>query len=158
MEFIYELDMLRRRRRALLVAEAAGGVSTTDSSIAHSRRDSLIAVVDDETAVGHSVSRLLRSMGFRTEVFSSGEEFLRADAQTGFGCAVLDIHMPRMSGFDVLAAWRAQGRKGRIVTMSACDLAATEDRALALGAAIHLRKPVDDAALLGAVESVLENA
>jgi FixJ family two-component response regulator len=154
MEFVHEIEMLRRRRRAELVVPGAGS-SLPDSSVGSRWGDALIAVVDDEASVGNSLARLLRSFGFRTQVFGSGEEFIRAGTSTGFGCALIDIHMPHMSGYDVLAAWQAEGRASRIVTMSACGAPETSDRALGLGSVVHLRKPIDDAVLLDAMESAL---
>jgi FixJ family two-component response regulator len=156
MDFIPELEMLRRRRRAGLQPVAAGDPSSADSSGTFQWSAYLIAVVDDEASVGSSLARLLRSMGFRTQVFVSGEAFLASEAALMCQCALLDIHMPRMTGFDVLAQWQAKGLDGRIVTMSACGAPENASRALSLGAVAHLRKPIDAAVLLEAVESAVQ--
>jgi FixJ family two-component response regulator len=61
----------------------------------------LIAVVDDDESLRESLQDLLRSMGYGVEVFTSGEELLRADCLARTDCLVLDINMPGMSGLEV---------------------------------------------------------
>ncbi len=62
----------------------------------------LIAVIDDEEPVRKAIGRLLQSVGMAVETFSGGGEFLAALSTCRPDCAVLDLHMPELTGFDVL--------------------------------------------------------
>src|SRR4051795_9398401 len=58
----------------------------------------LIAIVDDDEAVGNALQRMLRSHGFATEVFASAEQFLNAPELQSAACLILDVRMPGMTG------------------------------------------------------------
>jgi hypothetical protein len=68
-----------------------------------SRECPLIAVVDDEPAVRTALRRLLDSAGIEAKAFATGEQFLASLDNDTPDCLVLDLHMPEMTGFDVLA-------------------------------------------------------
>ena len=63
----------------------------------------LIAVVDDEECVRRSIVRLLRSAAMNAQAYACGADFLHDAAALQADCVVLDLHMPRVSGFDVQA-------------------------------------------------------
>jgi FixJ family two-component response regulator len=63
----------------------------------------LIAVVDDEQSVCVALQRLVRSAGMDVETYSSGEEFLQAVQTHQFDCVLLDLHMPKVNGHEVLS-------------------------------------------------------
>ena len=63
-------------------------------------RAAVVFIVDDDDGVRGSLEMLVRSVGFRSRAFSSGQEFL--DAYDGEdGCVLLDVRMPGMNGFEV---------------------------------------------------------
>ena len=64
----------------------------------------LLAVVDDDDDVRVALRRLVSSAGFAVETYASGAEFLRSVDDHEPDCVVLDLHMPRMSGFEVQGA------------------------------------------------------
>ena len=61
----------------------------------------IVAIVDDDEAVGNAIVVLMRSMGLVAQAFSSGEEFLRSPELSRTGCLVVDFNMPNMSGLDL---------------------------------------------------------
>ena len=63
----------------------------------------LIAVVDDDAAIREAVESLLRSVGFRTAVFASAEDFWYAGPLQATACLIVDVRMPRMSGPELPA-------------------------------------------------------
>lgn len=115
----------------------------------------LIAVVDDEKPVRTMLRRALRLAGYDVEEFASGEEFLRSLADRVPAVAVLDVHMPGMSGFDVEAKLRTTPHRLPLVFISASDDAALERDAMAAGAVCLLRKPFGTEDLLAAVRHAL---
>jgi two-component system sensor histidine kinase RpfC len=65
---------------------------------------------------------------------------------------VLDLHMPGMSGFDVLQAFDEQRERLPIIVITAHDNPGTAERVRILGAAAYLLKPVDELTLLSAIQ------
>lgn len=112
----------------------------------------LIAVVDDEESVRRALGRLLRSAGHEVQCYASGIEFLSSLSNGRPECLVLDVHMPGLSGFDVLARLRADGVRLATIVITGFDEPDAEPRAARLGAVKFLRKPVREDELLEAVD------
>jgi FixJ family two-component response regulator len=113
-----------------------------------------IAVVDDDPGVLRALGRLLRSANFEVAAYSSGREFLGVEDGGGFECVVLDIHMPEITGFDVQRRLSRRGDVVPVVIITSDDTPDARKRALALGAKHYLCKPIDEAVLLDAINSV----
>ena len=115
----------------------------------------LIAVIDDEDSVRKALRRLLRSAGMTVETFSGGAEFLSSLAGHRPDCALLDLPMPDVTGFDVLARL-AETRAGvPVVVITGHDSPETETSALRGGALAFLRKPVGDRLLLDTITDAM---
>jgi FixJ family two-component response regulator len=115
----------------------------------------LLAVVDDDADVRVALTRLLASAGFVVETFASGPDFLRSLEHHEPDCAVLDLHMPQMSGFEVQAALAGHSAVP-VVAITGQDSPESRARALELGATTYLCKPVDADALLGAIAKAVD--
>jgi FixJ family two-component response regulator len=115
----------------------------------------LIAVVDDEASVHKALGRLLRAAGFDSRSFASGREFLEACRLEPPDCVVLDMHMPEMSGLEVLKQMNASGLFLPMVLITADDESARCQRVLDEGAVSWLRKPVDGPQLIRCVEQAV---
>ena len=102
-----------------------------------------VAIVDDEEPVRKALKRLLRASGLDAESFATGKDFLDAAVQREPDCVLLDLHMPRMSGLQVLRALQAARRILPIVVITAHDAPETRQQCLAAGAAAYLRKPLE---------------
>ena len=118
----------------------------------------LIAVVDDEEPVRKALQRFLRAVGFEVEVFPGGEEFLRTLPHHQPDCAVLDLHMPEVTGFDVQAKLAKAHPRVPVVIITGHDSNEAQNRAVAGGASAYLRKPVDGHVLLDSITSALGSA
>jgi FixJ family two-component response regulator len=114
-----------------------------------------VYVVDDEPAVLKAVARLLRSAGFRPETFGSAQQFIAQHQADTPGCLVLDVTMPGFTGLE-LQQWLAHTHDPLpIIFITAHGDVPTTVRAMKAGAADFLTKPVDEQALLSAVEYAL---
>ena len=111
----------------------------------------VVAVLDDEPQMRKALRRLLGTHGFRVEAYESGNDFLAALSSHPTDCLVLDLHMPEVSGFDVLAAFESQHIATPVVVITGHDELGTAERTRALGASAYLKKPVDESALLSAI-------
>ena len=115
----------------------------------------LVAIVDDDASVRQSTDRLVRSFGYRTQVFASGQEFLRSGAAERAACLLLDVRMPAMDGLDVQRSLAERGMRIPIVFVTGRASEEEERRARSEGAVEFLRKPVAQASLRRAIENVL---
>ena len=117
-----------------------------------------IAIVDDEEPIRKALKRLLRASGFEAESYACGKDFLEASARRPPDCALLDLHMPGMSGLQVLRELQAARRPLPIVIITAHDAHETREQCLAAGAAAYLRKPIEEHVLLGTILTTLAPA
>jgi FixJ family two-component response regulator len=126
--------------------------------MAKRKQQSFIAVVDDDAGMRAATRDLLNSNGFRTQGFSSAEQFLQSRRGRQAACLVLDLRLPGMSGLELqreLCAWDLA-----IPTI----FATAEDDAdgqlytqlLQAGAMAVLHKPFDAEQLLRLVQTALE--
>lgn len=118
---------------------------------------SRIYIVDDDQAVRQSLRALLELYDYRVEEFASGESFLTSYADDGAGCLVLDVHMPGLTGLDVLQQLRTVRRsKLPVILMTGRDGRELRDQADALGASSFMEKPVDIDQLLAVVTGLAD--
>jgi FixJ family two-component response regulator len=115
----------------------------------------LIVIVDDEESVRRALKRLMISAGFRAQSFASGAEFFDSLDANHPACVILDLHMPGMSGLDVQQRLRSQQSDIPVVVITGHDSNEAQQGALGEGAVAYLRKPVDDEALLRAINTAI---
>jgi FixJ family two-component response regulator len=117
--------------------------------------DKVIAIVDDEAPVRTGLERLVRSRGYRVASYASGTDFLRSLDSSRPDCVLLDLHMPLLSGCDVLKALRTRSEPIAVIVVTGdCD-GNVHAQVTALGAMACLNKPVDAAILFDAISSAL---
>jgi FixJ family two-component response regulator len=117
-----------------------------------------IAVVDDEESIRTALKRLLRAAGLEAEGYASGQAFLDDAAQRRPDCVLLDLHMPSMSGQQILARIRQMAARAPVVVITGHDTPETREQCLAAGAAAYLCKPLDDRLLLNAISAALSKS
>ncbi|MCC7326448.1 MAG: response regulator [Burkholderiales bacterium] len=116
----------------------------------------LIAILDDEVEFRLALARVLVAHRFECASFTTGEELIAAVAARHFDCVLLDLHMPGMSGFDVLTALQQSPAAPPAIVITGHDDPAYRDRGLALGALACHRKPIRTADLLTAIAQACE--
>jgi FixJ family two-component response regulator len=114
-----------------------------------------VAIVDDEEGIRKALGRLLRAAGLEAHGYANGQEFLTAAVERRPDCVVLDLHMPGMSGLQVLRKLKATGLLLPIVVITAHDEAETREQCLSTGARAYLRKPLEDRLLLNAISAAM---
>ena len=112
-----------------------------------------VAVVEDHPAFNRTMGILLEHAGHRVRSFSSGEALLEEDAfLSECECVLLDIHLPGMTGLDVLTLLHdREGAPAAVVLTGASDVP-TAVEAMRLGAVDFIEKPYRPTVLLEAVE------
>ena len=116
-----------------------------------------VAIVDDEEGIRKALGRLLRASGIETQGYANGQEFLTATAERRPDCVVLDLHMPGMSGLQVLRKLKTTGQLWRVVVITAHDEPETREQCLNAGACAYLRKPLEDRLLLNAISAAMRS-
>ena len=116
----------------------------------------LIGIVDDERAVRRGLSNLLKSAGYRTECFASGEALLESGPREGIAILILDIKLGGLDGFEVQRRLADSGTRMPVIFVSSYGDEAVRKRAMDAGAFAFRSKPIDVDALLDDIETILE--
>jgi FixJ family two-component response regulator len=114
----------------------------------------MVHIVDDDVAVRTGFVRLLRSAGLEVCAYPSVGSFLEHLEKAAPGCILLDITMSDLNGTDVLSRLKEQQNTFPAIVVSARDNKAVHKLVHEIGAKMYLRKPVDDQALIDAINWV----
>jgi len=115
-----------------------------------------VYVVDDEPDMLKALERLLGAAGFSARTFPSPEQFLAQHDDSAPGCIVLDLALPGLNGLELQQALQVQRSTLPVVFLTGRGDIAASVRAMKLGAADFLTKPVDADELIAAVDAALE--
>ncbi len=109
-----------------------------------------VLVVDDEESTRELIAYLLETNGFEVALAENGERALALAAERRPDLITLDVMMPDLSGYDVLAELRShpQLKDVPVLLMSVLRDPVHSERGLRLGANAYLSKPVDEAKLV----------
>lgn len=122
------------------------------------RRGATIVVAEDDADLRDVLAASLSRNGHRVIAARDGAEALAAIERDHVDLLVLDLVMPNIDGFEVLARMKAAAGKGAtipVIVVSGTDRATTELQALRLGANVYLTKPIEAAALAHEVTRLL---
>jgi two-component system cell cycle sensor histidine kinase/response regulator CckA len=164
------LGIVRGHRGALHVETALGMGTTfrvllpavesedtrrrTPAAIADSTRRGTILVVDDEESVRNVARRMLERCGYRVITATDGDEGLRTFVaeESAIVAIVSDVTMPRMSGLELLAELRRQGKRVPVVLASGYAADSLETSA-GDDVPIFVQKPFVTSALLAGIDA-----
>ncbi|RJP63833.1 MAG: DNA-binding response regulator [Comamonadaceae bacterium] len=114
-----------------------------------------VHLIDDDQAVRDSLALLIGTVGLRVQPWADPQAFLAQFDREGIGAIVLDVRMPGISGLSVLDTLAAQGVDQPVIMLTGHGTVEMCRRAFKAGAAEFLEKPVDDEALLEALQSAV---
>jgi len=118
--------------------------------------ETVVYIVDDDASVREALTRLLKSVGLRSQAFASGREFLDASLPDAIGCVLLDVRMPGMSGLEVQELLEGRGSALPVIFVTGHGSIPMSVRAMKSGAVDFLTKPFDEQELLDAVNQALD--
>lgn len=117
-----------------------------------------LLLVEDDVTLADGLARDLRRAGFAVDHAADGldGEFLGRDGN--YDVAVLDLGLPKRSGLDVLASWRAAGTQMPVLILTARDAWSERVAGLKAGADDYLGKPFHFEELLARLQALLRRS
>jgi len=117
-----------------------------------------ILIVEDEEALRMTLIDRLVSEGYDVDVASDGQQGLDKATQKAFDLVLLDVMLPRKSGFDVCRDIRAAGMAVPILMLTARGQSVDKILGLKIGADDYVTKPFDTMELLARIEALLRRS
>jgi CheY-like chemotaxis protein len=119
-----------------------------------------VLIVDDSPSVRRVVGNMLKQNGWDVQLARDGVEALEMITRETPAAVLLDIEMPRMDGYELMATVRAQEqyRTLPLVILTSRAAAKHQQRAMQLGANAYVVKPYQDEELLNLLKSLVYGA
>jgi FixJ family two-component response regulator len=111
----------------------------------------IVAVIDDDTSLRKSLSRLLAAAGHRVLAFASAPEFLDSTDCENVSCVISDLRMPGLDGLQLQDALRTKIPHLSIVFITGYGAVPDSVKAMKAGAVDFLEKPVRPELLMEAI-------
>lgn len=115
-------------------------------------------ILDDNDVFAATLARSLSRRGFAATVAHSGEEALKAAAETDFTYATIDLQLQQDSGLQWIAPLREQLPHARLLVLTGYASIATTVQAIKAGADNYLSKPANLDSILSALEHSADDA
>lgn len=117
-----------------------------------------ILLVEDHPPLAASVAQALRGAGWTVDLLTDGVAADHALASEDYALAILDVGLPRLDGFQVLARLRARGKTLPVLMLTARGEVADRVHGLNLGADDYLAKPFELAELEARLKALLRRS
>lgn len=142
--------------RRTTIAPVAPAQKTVESA----PRGKHILIVDDSPSVRRVVSSMLKQHNWEVQTARDGVEALEMITKETPAAVLLDIEMPRMDGFELMATVRAQEqyRTLPLIMLTSRAAAKHQQRAMQLGASAYVVKPYQDEELISILNSLVYGA
>ena len=114
-----------------------------------------VLVVEDEVRLAHALERGLRAEGFGVDLAHDGESGLHLASGGGYDAVVLDIMLPKLSGYRVVERLRNANNWVPILLLSAKDGEYDQADGLDVGADDYLTKPFSYVVLVARLRALL---
>ncbi len=115
----------------------------------------LISIVDDDAFMREALVGLVRSLGYDVRDFASAEDFLASNDLGKFACAITDIQMPGMNGFELKRELTTRQGSLPVIMITARAEPGIEEKAMSSGATCFLRKPFGAETLMNCLQRAL---
>jgi two-component system, OmpR family, response regulator len=113
-----------------------------------------ILIVEDEADLLRGLARALRDEGYAVDTSDNGEDGLFNAETNEYDAIVLDVMLPRLNGWEVLARLRKQ-KKTPVLMLTARDQTEDRVRGLDTGADDYVLKPFELAELLARLRALI---
>ncbi len=114
-------------------------------------------IIDPDPAVREGLQSLLRTLNVEVETYPSAEAFLAQPIPSNPGCLISEVHLPGMTGIELLQRLYRQGRNLPAILLSYHGDIPTAVHAMQTGAVDFLEKPFVDKVLLSRVRKIMKS-
>lgn len=114
-----------------------------------------IGIVDDDDAIRDALSWLFSTRGHQVSTFADAETFLATYQPENFGCLLMDVRMPGMSGLEAFARMKEHSYCPPVIFLTGHGDVSMAVGALKQGAADFVEKPFSDNDIVDLVERCL---
>jgi two-component system copper resistance phosphate regulon response regulator CusR len=114
-----------------------------------------ILIVEDEPKTGEYLRQGLNEAGFVADLAANGSDGLHLALHGEYDLVILDVMLPELDGWQVLASLRRRGLEMPVLFLTARDQVEDRVKGLELGADDYLVKPFSFAELLARVRTIL---
>jgi FixJ family two-component response regulator len=111
-----------------------------------------VAILDDDSSIRNAISRFLKAWDLQVDAYATCVDFMHAIADSPPDCLLLDLHMPEFDGIAVMNHLNYTNISLPVIVISAEEEAKFRELCHSLGAIRFLRKPLNGAELLSAIE------
>lgn len=115
-----------------------------------------VLIIDDEPGLRHTLTRLIQMAGCQVTAVSDGKEALTLLEKPAFDLVYLDIHLPGISGLDILRAIRKKSAQLPVILLTGHATLQSALEAIRLGATDYLLKPIDPEILVARTRVILQ--
>jgi len=116
----------------------------------------IVDIVDDDDAVRDSMCALLEAYGYVARGYASAVSYLQRAAAPG-NCLLVDLHMPEMTGLELLETLHSKGARVPALMMTGRHDPSLEPHMVRAGVVKLLQKPIQDKQLFGWIEQACLN-
>jgi CheY-like chemotaxis protein/anti-sigma regulatory factor (Ser/Thr protein kinase) len=116
-----------------------------------------VLVVDDDRTISHLVATLLKREGFDVTVGNDGAQGLEQLRKRPFDLVLLDLWMPQMTGYELLAAAQQEGITAPVIMMTSDDTPASLLEGIRTQAYRYVTKPFQPRELIAIVHDAIES-
>ena len=119
-----------------------------------------VLIVDDEASIVTALEFLLQKSGYEVMAAQNGDEALKRVSSFAPDLVLLDVMMPRISGYEVCRRMRARAdwKHIKIIMLSAKGREAEVSKGVSLGADLYVTKPFSTSELVGRIGALLTKA
>ena len=114
-----------------------------------------ILVAEDDLIGQTIISKVLENLGYKCTIANDGLEVLKLVEQNSFDLILMDLHMPKMDGFEASEKVRQNNKDILIITLSSSDTKEDMQKAKEVGMNEHISKPIKKDIIKGVLEKYL---
>ncbi len=114
-----------------------------------------LLIADDDRAFRETLQDVFSAQGFQTTLAANGEQALQLATQSNFHLALMDLQMPKLSGFEAVRQLKQHDRRLPCILISAAVDDRVREQANELAFHTVLTKPISVRAIRGSVQHAL---
>jgi len=118
----------------------------------------VIAIIDDDATIRNAMASFVDALGYRTEVYNSGEDFVDAAMKSEASCLLVDIELGDITGIELVRHLSTMGLTFPVIFMTGSQDPTIKKQAAEVGSIAYLLKPFPTDHLVEAINEAIGTA